>query len=101
RRLIEQKRFEEIDRRLSERRFARALVTVWHDDQEMAAASLTGARVAALVEAQQPRISRLTTVILIAVLLRYFDHLDRWHPGLLAALGSAAQRAVSCQAPRD
>src|SRR5690625_2305811 len=101
RHLLEHEQFEEIDRRLAERSFARALVTVWHDDQRLAFASLTAERVSALLEAQAPGISRLTTVNLIAVLLTYFDHLDSWQPGLLAAVGSATLRAVQAQGQRD
>src|SRR5690606_5281409 len=96
--LVRTGQFDTIDARLHERRFARALVTVWHDDEDLARASLTSERLARLRDAQAPRLSRLTTINLIAVLLKHFDLLDDWQENLLGAVGAAAKHAVQSHA---
>lgn len=98
RRLVAEGQLDELDRRLGDHRFARALLTVWHDDEQVARASLTRDRLSALTG--QSRLTRLTTVSLIAVLLKYFDMLDTWEPGFLAAVGAATLQAVERQSVR-
>src|SRR5699024_2620417 len=82
RRLIRDSQFETLDARLHDRRVARALATVWHDDEVLARASLTRERLTLLLQAQAPQVSRLTTLTLISVLLKYFDLLENWRTGL-------------------
>lgn len=101
RELVRAGQFATIDARLPERRFARALVTLWHDDEELARASLTSERLARLLDAQAPRLSRLTTINLIAVLLKHFDLLDEWQENLLSEVGEAAKHAVQNHAASD
>ncbi|MBD7996993.1 EH signature domain-containing protein [Oerskovia gallyi] len=95
RRLIDSGRIDLLSARLPERRFARAVVTVWSEDRERARASMTPAVVSLLVDSQTPRPSRLLVAALASMFLTHFDRLDSWSPGLFEATSTAVERAVT------
>ncbi len=95
RHLIDSGRIDLLSARLSERRFARAVVTVWSEDRERARASMTPAVVSLLVDSQAPRPSRLLVAALASMFLTHFDRLDSWSPGLFEATSTAVERAVT------
>ena len=95
RHLIDARRIDLLSARLTERRFARAVVTVWSEDRERARASMTPGLVALLVDSQAPRPSRLLVAALASMFLMHFDHLDSWSPGLFGATSTAVERAVT------
>lgn len=86
----------EIGSRSAERRFVRAVVTVWLDDVELAESTMTSEVVRAV--SAQARPSRLTTVSLGALFLTHFDRLDMWRPGLFVVLRDLVTRSVAVQA---
>ncbi|WP_167043532.1 EH signature domain-containing protein [Salinibacterium sp. ZJ454] len=87
--------------RLTNRRFARALATVWAEDKMRAEASATDSILAALLEKQAPRVSRLTTLALIRAYLGYFDEMEDWPDGTWARFGNTVRSAVMQQPPRE
>ena len=98
---IDQQAWEPLLARLSDRTYARALTTVWMEDAGRAQASLSELTLERLVEAQLPKVSRMTTSALIAAYLDYFDELDEWVPGLRGVMASTVQLTVAQQKPRD
>ncbi|WP_454778207.1 EH signature domain-containing protein [Georgenia muralis] len=98
RRLVESGALARLDEMLEERRAAaRALLHVWQHDERLARRSLDGDRVRRLLRHQNPRPTYLTTTGLAAVLLKYFDELDSWSPGLFDEVSTATARAVQSQ----
>lgn len=79
-------------RRSRDRRFLRAVLTVWTDDEALARATATPRLVRSL--AATGSFSRLTTIAAASLLLEHFDLLDRWQPGTFHALTSLVRRAV-------
>lgn len=89
---------EGVAARIRDRRFSRAIATVWHESDDVARATFV-APVLRLYEDANP--SRLTTVLLCSLLLKYFDTLDRWEPGLFTVATKVVSHAVDGQTHRN
>lgn len=88
---------EMVSERLVNRRYARALVTVWNEDEEVARRTMRGPLLQRLIDAQSPRLSRLATLSLISLFLRFFDGLEEWEVGLFEATARSIRTAVAQQ----
>lgn len=84
--------------RAGDRRFLRAVLTVWNDDADLARRTM----VPSLLGALRPSsgYSRLTTITAAVLLLEHFDTLDEWHHGLFDALCTFVRDAVATQTVR-
>lgn len=98
--LIDSAQFDEITARVGDRKFLRALVTVWLEDNTRAAASLNESTVTS-IQSQSANLSRLTSHVLIAVFLNYFDLLDGWAPGLRSRLSGFIREVGATQKMRQ
>jgi len=79
-------------RRSRDRRFLRAVITVWADDEAFARLTMTPALLQSLTVAGA--FSRLTTITAARLLVEHFDLLDQWRPGTFAALAHLVREAV-------
>ncbi|MCC2319544.1 EH signature domain-containing protein [Cellulomonas xiejunii] len=79
-------------RRSRDRRFLRAVITVWADDEALARATMTPGLLQSLSIAGV--FSRLTTITAVSLLLEHFDLLDEWRPGTFDALARLVREAV-------
>lgn len=84
--------------RVSQRRFARAVVTVWAADPALAARTTTSDLLAALRPSTDRRPSRLTVVTTVLFLLKHYTVLDEWRPGLFAELAATIRAMVAASA---
>ncbi|MBO3084750.1 EH signature domain-containing protein [Cellulomonas fengjieae] len=84
--------------RAGDRRFLRAVLTVWNDDADLARRTM----VPSLLGAMRPSggYSRLTTITAAVLLFEHFDTLDEWHHGLFDALCTFVRDAVATQTVR-
>lgn len=94
RRLLATDQIDKVRAHLTSRRFARAVVTVWRDDAELAERTLRRALLDDLLSAQQERTSRLLLLALVDLHLQHFETLDRWEQGLFAFIGRSLRTAV-------
>ena len=78
--------------RASDRRFLRAVVTVWSDDEPFARSTMTPGLLRSLAIAGS--FSRLATITAASLLLEHFDLLDEWRPGTFDALAHLVRSAV-------
>lgn len=81
--------------RLEDRRFVRALVTAWHDDDALARETMSPELLDRLA---RPGVSRLTTILLAMLFCAHVDLLDDWRQGLFAAVRDTLRAAVAAQA---
>lgn len=95
RHLLDTNQIDEVRARLSSRRFARAVVTVWRDDSALAERTLRSSLLSELVAAQQERPSRLLVLTLVDLHLQHFETLDLWEQGLFAFVGNSLRTAVA------
>ncbi len=95
RRMLESEHPDVAKRMLTDRRFARAVATVWADSPALAARTMTAELVGALRPTPHRRPSRLTVVIATKLLLGHFDELDTWRPGLFAELTATVRAMVA------
>ena len=86
-----------LDHRLTERRFARAVITAWLDDASLARATVSPATIRSLSDGA---LSRLTTIAAASLFFTHFDRLDTWHRGLFDAVRDLVRRAVTAQPSR-
>lgn len=93
-------RIDSVFERLVDRRYARAVVTVWNEDETLAQKTVRAKLLQRLIDAQSPRLSRLTTLSLISLFLRYFDGLEEWEAGLFSAMARVIRTAVVQQPTR-
>ncbi|MBB2922996.1 EH signature domain-containing protein [Cellulomonas cellasea] len=83
--------------RLGDRRFVRAVATVWFDDPDLARVTMTPELLGRI---SRGAVSRLTTITLAALWLTRFDHLDEWREGLAVAFRDTVRAAVGMQPAR-
>ncbi|WP_419703928.1 EH signature domain-containing protein [Promicromonospora sp. NFX87] len=83
---------EGLRERVTDRRFARALLQVWSDDPVLAKASMLPEVFDRLGTDARP--GRHSTVVLVALLWRHFDLLDDVRDGLFGAVRGAVERCV-------
>lgn len=88
-----------VDVRLSERRFARALISAWAEEEALARKTMTVEAVTRVRTGAQ--LSRLATIQAATFYAEHFDRLDDWAPGLFAAVRDLVWHAVQCQPTRD
>jgi hypothetical protein len=88
-----------VDVRLSERRFARALISAWSEDEPLARKTMTVEAVTRVRTGAQ--LSRLATIQAATLYAEHFDRLDDWAPGLFAAVRDLVWHAVQCQPTRQ
>lgn len=93
RRLLEDGDVETIRQRLGEQRFDRALITLWLNDETLAQTTMSAVVMAALSAGK--RLSRLTVIIAVTLLLKHFDRLDGWRDGLFYEMSGLIRRAVA------
>ncbi len=84
--------------RVRDRRFLRAVVTVWADDETLARSTMTPGLLQSLAVAGS--FSRLTTITAASLLLEHFDLLDQWRPGTFDALAHLVRSAVEAAPAR-
>jgi|GEM_PF-3144033 len=96
--LLKTSAFEQLIERAGDRRFQRAVFTVWRHDPALARTTMSPQLLAALPAASS---SRLTTITMGTLVLEHFDHLERWTPGLFVAARDLVRRAVSAQRARE
>ncbi len=78
--------------RAGDRRFLRAVVTAWTDDEPLARSTMTPGLLRSLAIAGS--FSRLATITAASLLLEHFDLLDGWRPGTFDALAHLVRSAV-------
>lgn len=84
--------------RRGDRRFVRAVLTAW-GEEELARSTMRPALVNAL--ATTGSFSRLGAMTAASLILEHFDLLDTWHLGLFAALAHLVRQAVAAQPARE
>jgi len=84
--------------RAGDRRFLRAVVTVWADNEPLARSTMTPGLLRSLAVAGS--FSRLTTITAASLLLEHFDLLDHWRPGTFDALAHLVRSAVETSPAR-
>ncbi|MEW1959577.1 EH signature domain-containing protein [Kineococcus sp. NPDC059986] len=87
----------DLERRLADRRFVRAVATAWAEDVDLAQRSLSTPLVDAIV---RDDVSRLSTLLLARLFLDHLDRLDSWETGLQASLRELVRSSVSAQPTR-
>jgi hypothetical protein len=83
--------------RLVDRRFERAVVTAWLDDESLARATMSLQLIQSM--SRGPRPSRLTTTAIASLFFASFDRLDAWQDGLFTAVRDLLRSAVAAQPP--
>lgn len=81
---------------LRRRMGARALASLWADDKSVRSRLLTVRQLDLLMEAQQPRLTRLTLTQLVHLYFKEFDHLDDVEAGLLEQLQQHLHDQLQC-----
>ncbi|SDC38959.1 EH_Signature domain-containing protein [Sanguibacter gelidistatuariae] len=87
-----------LDRRLTERRFGRAVIAAWLDDASLARSTVSPEAIRSLSAGAAP--SRLTTIATATLFFTHFDRLEMWHRGLFDAVRDLVRRAVAAQPSR-
>ncbi len=85
-----------VERRAGDRRFVRAVITAWLQDDDLTRVSLNDRSLHALLEAP---ISRLGTIALTELFLTHFDHLEQLQGGLFSSVRDLLRSAVARQRP--
>lgn len=98
RRLLLDADMDAIVGQLHQRRFARAVLKLWYDDSRLAEQTMRQNLVRALIETASP-LSRMATITLASIHLKYFDELDGWDEGLFDLVRSSVSASVIQQRP--
>jgi hypothetical protein len=97
---VRSKRPEGVRQILATRAGARALTTLWLEDSQVRRALLRQPWLEALIETQQPRLTRLSLLNLLSLYFQYFDELDSAEePDLRATVESILLSQLSLFSP--
>lgn len=101
RRLLEERRTDELLTRMGDRVFARVVVALWAEEPRLAQRSMTPKLVRAVVERSEGRpVGRPTAITLASLFLEHYDRLDDWHEGLFEATAVTVDVAAHRSRPR-
>lgn len=97
REMVRSGRFDGFKALLSRRLAARALTWLWLNDEAVGPRLLNAQLLNTLIDAQQPRLTRITLVQLIQLYLRFFDQLDERDKNAEHSLRALVEAHVQAQ----